>query len=62
VNRDRAEEAARTLGPAGGTVATACPFCLTMMKDGLADAGREDAVKVLDVAEIVALGLPDRRA
>jgi Fe-S oxidoreductase len=60
VNRGRAEEAAATLGPAGGTVATACPFCLTMMKDGLADCGKEDQVKVLDVAEIVALGLPNR--
>jgi Fe-S oxidoreductase len=60
VNRGRAEEAAATLGAAGGTVATACPFCLTMMKDGLADCGKEDQVKVLDVAEIVALGLPNR--
>jgi Fe-S oxidoreductase len=62
VNRNRAEEAAATLGPQGGTVATACPFCLTMMKDGLADAGKDEAVKVLDVAEIVALGLPNRPA
>jgi Fe-S oxidoreductase len=62
VNRNRAEEAARTLGEKGGTVATACPFCLTMMKDGLADAGKDETVKVLDVAEIVALGLPDRPA
>jgi Fe-S oxidoreductase len=61
VNRGRAEEAAATLGAGGGTVATACPFCLTMMKDGLADCGKEDQVKVLDVAEIVALGLPGGR-
>jgi Fe-S oxidoreductase/nitrate reductase gamma subunit len=60
VNRNRAEEAAATLGAQGGVVATACPFCLTMMKDGLADAGKEDAIRVLDVAEIVALGLPSR--
>jgi Fe-S oxidoreductase len=62
VNRGRAEEAAATLGPQGGTVATACPFCLTMMKDGLADAGKDETVKVLDIAEIVALGLPSRPA
>jgi Fe-S oxidoreductase len=62
VNRGRAEEAAATLGAAGGTVATACPFCLTMMRDGLADAGKDETVKVLDVAEIVALGLPNRGA
>src|SRR6266511_2467131 len=60
VNRNRADEAVATLGPQGGTVATACPFCLTMMKDGLADAGKEETVRVLDVAEIVALGLPAR--
>jgi Fe-S oxidoreductase len=57
VNRERAEEAAATLGPAGGVVATGCPFCLTMIKDGIADAGREESVRVLDVAEIVAAGL-----
>ena len=62
MNRNRAEEAAATLGPAGGTVATACPFCLTMMKDGLADAGKDETVRVLDVAEIVALGIPERTA
>jgi Fe-S oxidoreductase len=60
VNRNRVDEAAATLGKNGGTIATGCPFCLTMMKDGVADAGREDAIKVLDVAEIVAAGLERR--
>lgn len=40
-------------GPAEGTVAVACPFCHTMLKDGLADTQREQ-VKVRDVAELVA--------
>ncbi len=62
VNQNRVAEAAATLGPEGGVVAVGCPFCLTMMKDGLADAGKEDQVKVLDVAEIVALGLPSKGA
>jgi Fe-S oxidoreductase len=62
VNRNRVDEAAATLGKGGGTIATGCPFCLTMMKDGVADAGREDAIKVLDVAEIVAAGLERREA
>jgi Fe-S oxidoreductase len=57
VNRNRVDEAAATLGAAGGTIATGCPFCLTMMKDGVADAGREETIRVLDVAEIVAAGL-----
>jgi hypothetical protein len=32
-----------------------------MMKDGIADAGREETLRVLDVAEIVAQGLERRR-
>jgi Fe-S oxidoreductase len=62
VNRNRAEEAAATLGAQGGVVATGCPFCLTMMKDGIADAGREESLRVLDVAEIVAGALPQAAA
>lgn len=58
VNRNRVDEAVATLGPKGGVIATGCPFCLTMVKDGIADAGKEDSVRVLDVAELVALGLP----
>ncbi len=33
--------------------AAACPFCLTMLRDGLKDKGRED-VAVKDIAQIVA--------
>jgi len=40
-------------GPAQGTVAVACPFCATMLRDAANDTGRED-VKVRDVAELVA--------
>lgn len=40
-------------GQAEGTVAVACPFCHTMLKDGLADTNREQ-MKVKDVAELVA--------
>jgi Fe-S oxidoreductase len=40
-------------GQAEGTVAVACPFCHTMLKDGMADTQR-DNVKVRDVAELVA--------
>jgi Fe-S oxidoreductase/nitrate reductase gamma subunit len=41
--------------------AAACPFCLTMLRDGLKDKGRED-IAVKDVAQIVAeaLGAPLR--
>jgi Fe-S oxidoreductase len=56
VNRTRADEAVAALG-GSGTVAAACPFCVTMLKDGVAEAGQEDAVRVLDVAEIAAAAL-----
>jgi len=57
VNQNRVNEAAATLGRAGGVVATGCPFCLTMVKDGVNETGREETIRVLDVAEIVAAGL-----
>jgi Fe-S oxidoreductase len=41
-------------GPATGTVAVACPFCHTMVKDAVADTGREETMKVRDIAELVA--------
>lgn len=40
-------------GQAEGTIAVACPFCHTMLKDAVADTNRE-GMKVKDVAEIVA--------
>jgi len=35
------------------TVATACPFCVTMITDGVKAEGKNEEVTVLDVAEIV---------
>ena len=52
--------AARTLQvleTGASTVATACPFCMVMLRDGLTDAGRaagEDAVTALDISELLA--------
>jgi Fe-S oxidoreductase len=37
--------------------AAACPFCLTMLRDGLKDKGRED-IAVKDLAQLVAEALP----
>ncbi len=53
INVDRSKEA---LDTGAMTVATACPFCLTMMADGVKSFDRED-VAVKDIAEIVAEGL-----
>ncbi|HEX8910391.1 MAG TPA: (Fe-S)-binding protein, partial [Anaeromyxobacteraceae bacterium] len=57
VNQNRVDEAAATLGESGGVVAVGCPFCMTMLRDGVNETGREEKLKVLDVAEIVASGL-----
>jgi len=56
INQNRVEEATRALGQ-GGVVATGCPFCLTMLRDGVNELGREEKLRVLDVAEIVAEGI-----
>ena len=58
INQNRVEEASRTLGEKGGVVAVGCPFCLTMLKDGVAELGKEETMRVVDLAEIVADGLP----
>jgi Fe-S oxidoreductase len=50
INHNRVEEA---LEVQPDVVATACPFCKTMMDDGLKDKGREE-IAALDIAEILA--------
>ncbi len=34
-------------------IATACPFCMTMLSDGIKDRGKEETMSAMDVAEIV---------
>ena len=51
VNIERSEEA---LEKKPDVIATACPFCMTMMTDGVKDKNKEADVKVLDLAELVA--------
>ena len=50
INVHRAKEAA---GANTDAVGSSCPFCLTMMRDGLGHIGKEQ-VSALDVSEIVA--------
>lgn len=51
VNLDRANEAIET---GSSIVASACPFCNTMLTDGIKAAEKEENVKVLDIAELIA--------
>ena len=50
VSTERAEEA---LAENPDVIAVACPFCNTMMTDGVKHFNKEDKTKVLDVAELV---------
>jgi Fe-S oxidoreductase len=34
-------------------IAVGCPFCLTMLSDGIKDRKREETMAALDIAEIV---------
>ena len=51
VNIERTEEAIET---GAEVIATACPFCMTMMSDGVKDKEKEEEIKVLDLVELIA--------
>ncbi len=51
---ERTEEA---LGTGADIIATACPYCMVMMTDGIKYKNREAEVKAYDIAELVALAL-----
>ena len=51
VNVERSQEAIET---GASVIASACPFCNTMLTDGVKLAEKEENVQVLDIAEIVA--------
>jgi Fe-S oxidoreductase len=50
VNIERTEEALET---GAGTIAVACPFCMTMMSDGIKNKEKEGQVEVKDLAELI---------
>ena len=51
INIERTEEALE-LNPK--IIATGCPFCMTMMTDGIKNKNKEEEIKVYDVAELIA--------
>ncbi len=54
INLDRTNEALET---GASVIAAACPFCNTMMTDGVKNSNKEDEVQVLDIAELVAASI-----
>ncbi|EMS34307.1 Iron-sulfur-binding reductase [Mariniradius saccharolyticus AK6] len=51
INIERTEEA---LATGASAIAVGCPFCLTMMMDGVKNKEKESEVQVLDLAELLA--------
>jgi heterodisulfide reductase subunit D len=54
INLERADEA---LATGAKVIAAACPFCNTMMTDGVKNRNKEEEVQVLDIAEIIAASI-----
>lgn len=54
INVERAEEALET---GAETIAVACPFCMTMLADGVKFKEKEHEIRVFDLAELLATGL-----
>jgi Fe-S oxidoreductase len=60
-NRVNVSRTEQLLATGAETVASACPFCMTMLKDGVKAHNKEESVKNLDVVELLAeaCGLAD---
>lgn len=50
INTERAQEA---IGTGADRIAVACPFCYVMFDDGVKGEGKEEDIKVSDIAEIL---------
>jgi Fe-S oxidoreductase len=50
VNTERTEEALET---GAKVIASACPFCMTMLSDGVKTREKENEIKILDLAELI---------
>jgi Fe-S oxidoreductase len=58
VNHNRTDE---VLASGADTVATACPFCTIMLRDGVQDRNAADKLQVLNVSELVAKSMKRKR-
>jgi Fe-S oxidoreductase len=53
------ERTTQALATRASTIAVACPFCMTMLTDGVKAKGADEATQVRDLAELVAERLAD---
>jgi heterodisulfide reductase subunit D len=51
---ERTEDALKT---EASVIATACPFCMTMITDGLKYKNKETEIRNLDIAELIVQSL-----
>jgi len=56
INNERTKEALNT---GAAVIAAACPFCNTMLTDGVKANEKYETIQVLDIAEIVAASMLD---
>lgn len=54
INVERTEDALETRAD---TIAVACPFCMTMLSDGVKFKEKEHEIRVYDLAELLASDL-----
>jgi Fe-S oxidoreductase len=56
-NRVNVERVRQALETEPDAIAVGCPFCMTMISDGVKAHDKEEEVEVLDVAEVVLAAL-----
>lgn len=54
INLERTKDALET---GAAVIAAACPFCNTMMTDGVKNSNKEESIAVLDIAEMIAAAM-----
>jgi Fe-S oxidoreductase len=58
-NRVNDERTGEAIGTGATIIASACPFCNTMLTDGVKNKEKEESVKVMDIAEIIAASITE---
>jgi Fe-S oxidoreductase len=59
INHERSEQ---LLATGAEVVAVACPFCMTMVEDGIKAKGADEKVQLLDIAEVVERAMKKTKA